>query len=73
MKIEKSRNAQMNAPDFFMVPSSIFKDRTLSVLEIMVEYLKEYHKLSYRDISRLINRNERTIWTCYSRAKQKRK
>jgi hypothetical protein len=55
------------------IPSSIFKDRSLSVLEILVEYLKEKKQLTYHEIAQLLNRNDRTIWTVYHRAKQKRK
>ena len=54
------------------IPSNIFRDRTLSVLEIMVEYLKEEINLSYHEIAVLLNRDDRTIWTVYNRAKKKR-
>jgi len=54
------------------IPSHIFRDRTLSVLEIMVEYLKNELKLSYHEIAVLLNRDDRTIWTVYNRAKKKR-
>ncbi len=56
-----------------MIPTEIFKDRTLSVLEAIVEYLKEQNGLSYHKIAEMLNRNDRTVWTCYHRAKQKRK
>ncbi len=55
------------------IPIEIFQDRTLSVLEAIVEYLKEKLKLNYHEIGVLLNRDERTIWTCYNRAKNKRK
>ncbi len=58
--------------DFIKIPSYILKDRTLSVLETLVEYLKEKLNLTYHEISILINRDERNIWTVYSRAKKKR-
>jgi len=44
----------------------------LSVLEVMVEYLKEKEGLSYHEIASLTNRDDRTIWTVYHRAKIKR-
>lgn len=56
-----------------MIPTSIFRDRTLKVLEAVVEYLKEVEHLSNHQIAKLLNRNDRTIWTVYQRAKQKRK
>ncbi len=54
------------------IPVSIFRDRQLAVLEALVEYLKEKLSLSYHEIGILTNRNERTIWTVYNRAKKKR-
>ena len=54
------------------IPSSIFLDREVSVLETIVEYLKDERKLSYHEMAVLLNRDDRTVWTCYSRAKKKR-
>ena len=55
-----------------VVPSSIFRDRELSVLEAMVEYFRERKGMKYSEIARLLNRDDRTIWTVYKRAKFKR-
>jgi hypothetical protein len=55
-----------------LIPSSVFKDRSLKVLEVLVEFLKEKKNLTYHEIGVLLNRDERTIWTVYSRAKKKR-
>lgn len=55
------------------IPLYIFKDRSLSVLEALAEYLKEVHNLRYCKIAVLLNKDPRTIWTVYSRAKKKRK
>jgi hypothetical protein len=60
-------------PDFIDVPSFVFRDRSVSVLECLVEYLKDTHQMNYHEIGVLLNRNERTVWTCYDRAKKKRK
>ena len=54
------------------LPISIFKDRSISVLEAIVEYLHEVKGLTFKQISLHLNRNERTIWTVYSRVRQKR-
>ncbi|MBU1975024.1 MAG: hypothetical protein KKG59_01330 [Nanoarchaeota archaeon] len=54
-------------------PSYIFKDRSVAVLEILVEYLKDTKGMNYHDIGVLLNRDERTIWTAYNRVKAKRK
>jgi len=52
------------------IPVSIFSNRKLSALEALVSYLKDLG-LSYRQISVLLNRDERTIWTVYKRAIKK--
>ena len=54
------------------VPSSIFLDRELAPLESISEYLKDDKGLSYHEIAVLVGRDDRTIWTCYNRAKKKR-
>ena len=54
------------------VPISVLEDTTVSVLEAIVEYLKEAKGLRYREIAKLLNRDERNIWTVYKRAKVKR-
>jgi len=54
------------------VPAYLFRDRSVAVLEALVEYLKDVKKLSYHEIAILLNRNDRTIWTVYNRAKKKR-
>ncbi|MBI2128672.1 hypothetical protein HYU07_00385 [Candidatus Woesearchaeota archaeon] len=54
------------------IPVSILKDRKLSALEAISEYLKETLNMNYHEIAVLMNRDDRTIWTVYSRAKKKR-
>ena len=54
------------------LPSKIFKDRGLSVLEVLVEHLKDGHSLTYHEIAVLLNRDDRTIWTVYHRTQKKR-
>jgi len=58
--------------DSITLPSSIFRDRELSVLEAIAEYFKEEKKMRYSEIAKLLNRDDRTIWTAYNRAKEKR-
>ena len=58
--------------DLSHLPISIFKDRSIAVLEAIVEYLHEVKGLNFKQIGLLLNRNERTMWTVYSRVKQKR-
>ena len=58
---------------FISIPTAIFQDRDLSVLEAMAEYLREKKGMRYSEIAKLLNRDDRTIWTAYQRAKAKRK
>jgi len=53
----------------FPIPK--LQDRSLSVLENIVLYLKEELKLTYSQMAKLLSRDARTIWTVYSRAKKK--
>ena len=57
----------------YYLPVSILKDRKLSVLENIVSYLKDTFGLTYAKIAVLLNRDDRTIWTVYQRAKKKKK
>jgi hypothetical protein len=55
------------------IPLSFFQEHAqeYSILESIVVFLKEKRRLRYRDIGKLLYRNERTIWTVYSRAKKR--
>jgi len=53
------------------IPLHQFTDRSLSILESLVSYLKENFSLSLHDIASLLNRDDRTIWTVYNRYKKK--
>ncbi|KYK27384.1 hypothetical protein AYK26_03940 [Euryarchaeota archaeon SM23-78] len=52
------------------VPLSIFRDRRLSILEALVHYLKNL-EMKYSEIARILNKDQRTVWTVHSRAKKK--
>ena len=65
------RNSDFDSNIWLNIPSHIFKNRKLKVLEALVKYLKEERQLSYHEIAVLLNRNDRTIWTVYSRVKKK--
>ena len=56
----------------YSIPVKILQDRSLSVLENIVSYLKDSFNLAYHKIAVLLNRNDRTIWTVYQRAKKKK-
>ena len=53
------------------IPSFVFRDRNLAALEAIVVYLKDSQGMTYAQIARLLNRDDRTIWTTYTRAKKK--
>ena len=52
------------------LPVSIFKNRKLTVLESAIIFLKQ-RDLKHSEIANLLNRDQRNIWTIYSRAKKK--
>lgn len=57
----------------YSIPVSILMDRNISVLENVVSYLKDAFGLTYHKIAVLLNRDDRTIWTVYQRARKKKK
>ena len=74
------RNARKKMPEKFAeelspysIPVSILQNRSLSVLENVVSYLKDTFGLNYHKVALLLNRNDRTVWTVYQRALKKRK
>ena len=56
-----------SAGDEILIPSSILSSRRLSILESIVLFLKEDQDLSFNQISALLGKNYRTIWTVYRR------
>ena len=54
------------------IPSQVLCDRSVGVLESIVEFLRDELNLRYCTIALLVNRNQRTVWTVYQRAKKKR-
>ena len=55
----------------YYVPVSVLSNRKLGVLENVVKFLKENYELNYSEIARLLGRDPRTIWTAYSRSREK--
>ena len=53
------------------IPLSIFTDRNLGLLENLTKYLRENLNLKNREIAKMLDRDNRTIWTCYDRAIRK--
>jgi hypothetical protein len=57
----------------YWIPISLLKDRRLSILELVVEFLKKSYSLNFHQIAVLIQRDDRTVWTVYQRGELKRK
>lgn len=51
---------------------SVLSDRKFSILESIVMFLKDKKNLTFHKIALLLDRDDRTIWTVYSRAKKKK-
>ena len=53
-----------------IIPVSIFKDERLTILESIILYIKE-KEMKFSEIAKLLERDQRNIWTIYSRAIKK--
>ena len=67
----KAKKIDLNRLDKLKIPFSVFRNTDLTVYESLVFYLKEKHEITFREISFLLDKNERNIWTIYHRAKKK--
>lgn len=54
-----------------LIPISLFQNRKLGSLQILVKYLKENLGFNFSNISKLLNRDQRTIWSSYNNASKK--
>lgn len=55
------------------IPVSVFSNTKLSGLELVCKYLKDELNINFSEISRLLNRDYRTVWTTYTAASKKHK
>lgn len=55
----------------YYIPATIFRNRTCSVLETIVLYLKKEYLLHNVKIAELLGKDPRTIWTVVQRIKNK--
>ncbi len=53
------------------VKTSVFHNNDLTIFESLVKYLKEEKSFNFHEISLLLNRDERNIWTVYKNAVKK--
>jgi len=68
--IEKQKEPIKIKETKIFVPISIFKNRKLTTLESVIIYLKE-KEMRYSEIAKLLDRDQRNVWTIYSKAKSK--
>ena len=67
---KKMPSGLSNPDSAITIPTSIFADRKLSVLETLVSHLKDL-ELTNHEIALLLQLNDRTIWSVYNKAKLK--
>jgi len=70
--IEKQKEPIEIEKTLIFLPVSILADRKLTTLESTIVYLKE-NGMKYSEIAELLDRDQRNIWTIYSRAIKKLK
>ncbi len=68
----KKDEKEIHVPDSaYFIPAVILRNKKLSVLENIVFYLKEQYRLTNAQISKLLKKDQRTIWTVLARVKGK--
>lgn len=70
-KAKQKQPEQLTPKSDILIPIKIISNKKLSVLENIAVYLKEERKLKLRQIGKLLQRSEKTIWTVYNRAKKR--
>lgn len=68
----KKSNKKTIISDGISIPIKIFSKRRFGILESAVGFLKEDHGLKFSEIARILRKDDRTIWTCYKRLKDKK-
>jgi DNA-binding NarL/FixJ family response regulator len=58
--------------DMTNIPLSVVVDRSLSILEVVVEYLRDKAEFTNHQIALMLNRSDKTVSTVYMRTKKKR-
>ena len=53
------------------VPLEVLKNRDLGVLESLTVHLKDEQNMKFSEIDRALERDDRTIWATYHKAKKK--
>ena len=55
-----------------ILKTSIFHNSNLTIFEALVKFLKEEKSFNFHEISVILNRDERNIWTVYNNSLKKR-
>jgi parallel beta-helix repeat protein len=66
----KKKSEKIEVEKKVLISIKIFSDRRLSILESLVDYLKK-KKFRNNEIGEILNRDQRNIYTLYSRARKK--
>ncbi|MBS3092933.1 hypothetical protein J4466_05960 [Candidatus Pacearchaeota archaeon] len=70
--LEKQKTPMEIRETEILLPIKIFK-KEHTILEAVIVYLKEVKRLNYREIGELLGRDQRNVYTIYSRAVRKLK
>ena len=68
--LKKKKERFVVAEPNYWLPASIFATK-LGPLETISKYLVDEAKFDFVEIAKLLNRDNRSIWACYKRAKNK--
>jgi hypothetical protein len=66
----KGKKLKITPTDYF-VPLPLFAKERFSILETIIPYLKKTYDLSISEIALILDKNIKTIWTCYARFRKK--
>jgi hypothetical protein len=69
--IRKKRGKLVVKEPNYWLPVSIFTDKNLGPLESIALYLRDKAHLSFNEIAKMLDRDNRTIWACYHKGKGK--
>jgi len=69
--LNKHREKLQISESDYSIPVSRFANLRLSMLENTVCYLHEVCNLNFSKIAAVLHRNQKTVWTVYSRVKKK--
>ena len=56
-----------------LIPLNLFSNKKLGIMESLVKFLVENKHMRLNEISNLLNRDNRTVWSVYDKTKKKMK